>query len=143
MQPSQQPLSEIRLTNGNSVREQVNSVKDLIVFNDHQYTKNSTNNSINNSTNNFTSQAPAVAVAPSSIGLPPLSIEEVLNDHHPLMVSDFSQDLSQTGYSPECSIQSSSVYYGNPIEPSQENFLGDDYLNFSLEQPASLASFGF
>ena len=110
----------------------MNSVKDLIVFNDHQYTKNSTNSSA--------SSAAAVTGAPSSAGLPPLSIEEVLNDHC-LVLPDFSQDPNQAGYSQEaCSMQS--VCYGNSLDSSNENFLNDDYLNFSFEQPDSL-SFGF
>ena len=99
----------------------MNSVSDLIVFNDHQYTKSS----------------PAVAVAPTPVGLPPLSIEEALNDNHGLMVPDqFSQDLSQNGS------YSESVYCSSSIGSSDEHLLGDNYLDFSLEQPDPLL-FGY
>lgn len=112
------PLSEINLSN-NIVNEQLNSVKDLIIFNDHQYTKNT----------NYTNETSTSTIT----NLPPLSIEEALNDQR--IVQDFNdQDLTQIS-STNCSIQSPAYY---SIESSNENLLNDDYFDqFSFDQSAA------
>jgi len=99
--------------------DQLNSVKDLIIFNDHQYHKN-TNNEMK----------PIQSNSSIVTGLPPLSIEEILNDNTVNIVeSDF-----EPNYDPSTSIYSME---STDTLRSTENFSSDDYLQFNFEQASS------
>lgn len=112
---------------------QLNSVKDLIIFNDHQYTKNTIPTAVPNAVPTTVHQ---------STNLPPLSIEEILNDNQTSIEFDqqFSQDLD-----PNYCIQQRTATFFNSLESpcleSNANYLNDDYLNFNFDQPA--VSFDF
>lgn len=128
----------------------MNSIKDLIIFNDHQYTKNTNSIPIQQqqqqqqSISNLNNPTIIIQSSPSSIqsfdtqsinsNLPPLSIEEILNDNQ----SDYSQDLS-----PNYCVESSPFYdtmESSSLMETNDTFLNDNY--FSLDQPA-LVSFDF
>lgn len=116
----------------------MNSIRDLIVFNnDHQYTKNT--NFANLNTNQVIHHQPAaVEQAPqSNNNLPPLIIEEILNDNQFVDQQDFIQpytsDLSQTSF------------YASSLDTSMEstdNFLNDNSL-YSFDQHPSNVTFDF
>jgi len=102
-------FSQIISQTDKAKEQEINSIKDLLIFNnDHQYTKNT------NNTN-----------------LPPLSIEEILNDNIIDIQDPIQINSNQTSF------------YDNSIESSDNFLLNDEYLNYSFEQPFSTASFDF
>jgi len=138
----------MNVTSNNSTTKeaQLNSVKDLIIFNDHQYTKKNTNLPI---VQTSSSSVPNVSssIVSSNNHLPPLSIEEVLNDNQSFS-EDYSQELSQDYNQSSLSpyqIERPSPFYSS-VESSSlessEHYLNDNYLDFNFDHNA-ISSFQF